>query len=283
MTSSTVNRLALTAACLGLVAAAMVILRQHGRIAALEAQSAAAQAQAAETASLQAEVERLRSAEADAKRLREQNRDLPRLWSELARLRQELGAATNRSPAPLATRAPETPPQPATETNFVTFTGTARASLTPGQTLVMGGWPLQPGKRTLALFTPETGTGGQPGAIRIQGLYVQVPEDVLSGSSGWEQFQAVTKDADSSGIFDAAEAKELVEALKKIEGVEVLSQPRLSTSSGVAGTISVGEANGASVNTTLSPVLSPDNQTIDLTVSNSLRRLIKLPGSERSP
>lgn len=269
--------------CVALVAAGVVIFREHSQIQTLTAQMQTAQAQAAEAASLQAEVERLRSAEADAKRLREQNRDLPRLWSELARLRQELGAATNRSPAPLATRAPETAPPPATETNFVTFTGTARASLTPGQTLVMGGWPLQPGKRTLALFTPETGTGGQPGAILIQGLYVQVPEDVLSGSSGWEQFQSVTRDADRSGIFDAAEAKELVEALKKIEGVEILSQPRLSTSSGVAGTISVGEANGASVNTTLSPVLSPDNQTIDLTVSNVLRRVASAPPPARRP
>ncbi len=278
MPPSTLTRIALFAACVAAVVSVVVILHQHRQIQALQAQAAAAQPQAAESTRLQAEVDRLRALEAEAQTLRQQNRDLPRLRGDLARLRQELAAATNRSSATAVNRSVETTPAPASQTNFATFTGTARASLASGQTLVMGGWPLEPGKRTLALFTPETGEGGKPDGILIRGLYVQVPESALAGP-GWEQFQAVTKDANSSGVFDTDHAKALVEALRKLPGVEILSQPRLSTGSGVTGTIFVGEENGASVITTLSPVLSPDSQSIDLTVSNALRRLVAPSGS----
>lgn len=209
--------------------------------------------------------------ETEGQRLQEENRELPRLRGEVARLRRDLTTATNqlaRQPAPRPA-----PPVPAEtpQTNVVTFTGTARASLAPGQTLVMGGWPSEAGKRTLAMFTPNVAAAD--GSVTIGGMFVQVPEAVLA-TPGWEAFQAAAATAGSgSGVLDGDAAKQFMEALQKIEGVDVMGAPRLATANGVAGTVSIGEENGSGLSATLLPVLSADGQRVELTVSNSLRRV----------
>lgn len=273
-------RIVLTIAVLALAASLLVMVRQHTAGRALEVRLTAAQTQAAENARLQEEVERLRGVEAEAKRLREENMELPRLRGDVARLRREVAAATNVPTRPSGTPAVKPLPTGASMTNFTAFTGTAHASLAPGHTLVMGGWPMEAGKRTLALFTPETTTAAQEGGIVIGGIYVQVPEAILSGP-GWEQFAAVSREANHSAVFDAEQAKSLIEALQKMEGVDILSSPRLMTTSGTAGTISIGDENGAGLSTTLSPVLAADGQTVELTVSNALRVLPSSAGGQR--
>jgi hypothetical protein len=280
MTLSMRSRIiAITAACI-LALTLLVIFQQHNATQALRAELAAMRAQSAETARLQLEVERLRGAEAEARRLREENRELPRLRGDAARLRRELLAATNQSARPMPTHAAASASGSVNETNSATFTGTARASLAPGQTLVMGGWPLAPGKRTLALFTPNASAAGQAGAVVIGGMFVQVPETMMSGP-GWERFQAVMKEATDHGIFDAEQTKQFVKALQTTEGVDILSSPRLATTSGQAGSISIGDANGSGLDTTLIPVLAADGQTVDLTVSNSLRNLPSAAGGQK--
>jgi hypothetical protein len=257
---------------LAVVGAVFVAWWQHHAAQALQAELVEARAQSAEAGQLQAEVDRLRGADAEVKRLREENRELPRLRGEAARLRRELAAATNLSGGSRVPLAAESAQDMPAQTNLTAFTGTARALLAPGQTLVMGGWPLAPGQRALALFTPSKVSEGQPETVLISGMYVQVPGTLLAGP-GWEQFQSVTKDANSSSVFDAGQARAFVEALQKLEGVQVLSSPRLMTTSGNAGSISIGQGNGTGLNTTLLAVMSPDGQTVDLTVSNSLRHL----------
>lgn len=270
MTPSARSRIiAITAACV-LALAILVILQQHNAARALRAELAAMRAQSAETARLQTEVERLRGAEAEARRLREENRELPRLRGDAARLRRELLAATNQSARPMPTHAGVSGPGVVSQTNSANFTGTARASLAPGQTLVMGGWSMEPGKRTLALFTPDASAAGQAGAVVIGGMFVQIPDTMMSGP-GWERFQAVMNEATGHGIFDAEQTKKFVEVLQTTEGVDILSSPKVATTSGQAGSISIGDANGSGLSTTLTPVLAADGQTVDLTVSNSLR------------
>jgi hypothetical protein len=258
----------------------LVLFHQQKAARAFREESAAAQAQAAETARLQTELERSRASEAEVKRLREESRELVRLRGEVARLRRELAAATGQAAEAGAPRAAQSPPPAGGETNDVAFTGTARATLAPGQTLVVGGWPLERGKRTLALFTPDASKAGQHGTLIIGGLFVQVPEALLSGP-GWQQFQAVTREANNSGVFDADQTKQFVKALESLEGVEILSAPKLATTSGTAGTISIGDDQGSGLTTALLPTLAADGQTVDLMVSNSLRRASPPPAGER--
>jgi hypothetical protein len=275
MTAVTTHRIGMLTAVLLLAAAGVLLVRQQSHTRALEAELAAARAQSTDAAQLQAEVERLRAVEAEGRRLQEENRELPRLRGEVARLRRDFTAATNqlaRRPA-TPTSIPLPAAAPAAETNLVIFTGTAKASLAPGQTLVMGGWPSEAGKRTVALFTPKV--SGSNGSITIGGMVVQLPEALLA-TPGWEAFQAATATAGSgSGVLDSDAAKQFIETLEKTEGVDVLSSPRLATANGVAGTIFVGDENGSGLSTTLLPVLSPDGQGMELSVSNSLRRVAR--------
>jgi hypothetical protein len=274
------HNIALGLTALVTVIAIVFAVRQRGAFAALQTELAEARMQAAEAGRLKAENERLSALENETRRLRDENKDLPRLRGEVARLRRDLVAAAAQSAKP-SVQAPEEPaPAPTVETNLLVFSGSARATLVPGQTLVMGGWPLAPGKRTLALFTPETSSGGADGAIHITGLYVQVPEAMLAGP-GWEPFQAGGREASSSSVFEAEPAKKFVETLQQTAGVEILSSPRLATTSGVAGAISVGDSSGRGLNTALLPVWSADGRTIDLMVSNSIRRLPAAPAGER--
>ncbi len=278
MTSSRKTAVALVVALLALVACSFLLFLQRQAMRAQQAQAAEARAQAAEAARLQADNERLRALESENRRLREESRELPRLRGDIARLRRELAALTN---APNSVSIAPSGPDAATgaaASNAVVFVGQARASLARGQTLVMGGWPVEEGKRTLALFTPDFGTTNTPGdTLVIGGLFLQAPEALLSGP-GWEQFQTATREASGSGIFEADQARSFIDALRKMEGVEILSSPRLATTSGTAGSISIGDTDGSGLNVTLLPVLSPDGRTVDLTVSNSLRRLPAPPG-----
>jgi hypothetical protein len=286
MNSSHQTKAVLVVALIALGASVFIVLRQYHAKCALESALAAAQAESAAAARLQEDLERLRGLEQEVQRLREENRELPRLRGDVTRLRWELTAASNRLAKASVARPVQSPPPQTDLTNLISFTGAARASLASGQTLVMGGWPMEAGKRTLALFTPHldqaAGQPGQPGAVLLGGLYVQVPDSALTGP-GWEQFQAAAQEASGSGVLDVEQAKKFVEALQKMDGVQILSAPRLMTTSGAAGTISIGEGNGVGLTTTLLPVLSADGLTVDLTVTNSLRQAPKPPGETPSP
>lgn len=256
-------------ACI-LALALVVIVHQSNVTRALRVELAAMRSQSAETARLQIEVERLRRSEAEAQRLQDENRELPRLRGDVARLHRELLAATKPSVRPTPAHDGVPASRGVTATHSANFTGTARASLAPGQTLVMGGWPLEPGKRTLALFTPDASAAGQAGAVVIGGMFVQVPENLLSGP-GWERFQAVMKEATGHGVFDAEQTKQFVEVLQSTAGADILSSPRVVTTGGHPVSITIGDANGSGMETTVTPVLASDGQTVDLSVSNSLR------------
>jgi hypothetical protein len=211
--------------------------------------------------------ERLRSTAAKAQA--DQN-ELARLRGDVSRLRRDLASAMNQPTNGATSRAHSSSPPDSAQTRLTPFTGTARVSLEPGQTLVMGGWPTVSGKRTLALMTPEASAGGQQGTVVINSVYIQVPEALLSGP-GWEQFQAVTKDTISpSGVFAPGQAKQFLEALQKLEGVDILSSPRVATTSGQRASISIGGSQEAGLQLDLLPVVAADGRTVDLSVTNSI-------------
>ncbi len=195
--------------------------------------------------------------------------ELVRLRGDVTRLRLALEAATNQAPKGARGRAKEPADDDPGQPRLTTFSGTARASLERGQTLVMGGWPTAPGKRTLMLLTPEAGATGSQNTVLVGSLYVQVPEAMLS-ETGWESFRSLSPEASPSGVLAAEQTKAFMEALEKRDGVEILSAPRVSTLSGREACISIGSANGPGLTAKLLPVLSADGRTVDLSVSNSL-------------
>jgi hypothetical protein len=276
MNSSGAKRAALTVLALGLCAGGYLLLRQQQALQDLEgANSRLATGIQGLESEIKESRDRLKAAETERARVSEPNREVPMLRSNVAALRRELAAANAERSARAQAAIPVAGPAEAgSQTNLITYTGTAHATMMPGQTLVMGGWTLQPGKRTLAFFTPERGAAADAGSVLVRGLYLEVPESALT-SPGWGQFQAADKVAAFSGLLENG----VVEALKKLEGAEILSQPRFLTTSGNPGTINVSQANGAGFETTIEPVWSADGQTIDLTISNALRR-VGSPGSQ---
>ncbi len=210
--------------------------------------------------------ERLRSA---ATRAQSEANELARLRGDVTRLRRALVSGTNSTGTLGASREISSAPPDLRETRLTPFTGTARAALAPGQAMVMGGWPTEAGKRTLALLTPEVDADGN---VRIRSTYVQMPEAVLAGP-GWEQFQAVTNDASVCGVFTPEQAQQFTEALKAMEGVDVLSSPQVITKSGHQASISIGEGDDSGLSVTLLPVVSADGRSVDFSISNSLQRL----------
>ena len=96
--------------------------------------------------------------------------ELARLRGEFAKLRQQLDEA-RRAAAAAGASAKATPPAPAepAATPVETYTATVRATLTPRQTLVTGGWITREGRRSLVFVEPEF--GGSPIDAR---LYVAV-------------------------------------------------------------------------------------------------------------
>ena len=215
-----------------------------------------------------------------------------RLRGDVTRLRLALAAATNQAPNGARARANEPAAADPGQPRLTTFSGTARASLERGQTLVMGGWPTAPGKRTLLLLTPETATAGDESTVVVGGVYAQVPEGMLT-EKGREQFHSFAREAlpsgvsalklsqifveavqdrqaSPSGVLAPDQAKLFMEALQKVDGVDILSAPKVATTSGREASISIGDANGSGLNMTLLPVLSADGRTVDLSVSNSL-------------
>lgn len=195
--------------------------------------------------------------------------ELVRLRGDVTRLRLALAAATNQAPNGARARANDPAAADPGQPRLTTFSGTARASLERGQTLVMGGWPTAPGKRTLMLLTPEANATGSLSTVLVGSLYVQVPEAMLA-ETGWEPFRSLTPEASASGVLAAEQTKAFMEALEKRDGVDILSAPRVTTLSGREACISIGNANGPGLTATLLPVLSADGRTVDLSVSNSL-------------
>lgn len=263
------------------IAVATLLVIQQRKIQHLQA------VEAEQTAQLEVLVPKCDKLDKENQRLRAANEknqaasaaeveELLRLRGEATRLRRDLASATNRA------ATPATPPRPAPAAlapaapRFETYTGAVHASLPVGHTLVMGGWPMAPGKRTLALFTPEPGAKDDPRSIYLRGQILQLPESLLA-SPAWQQFLAVTRDSGVNGTFTPEQARQFLQALKQTEGVDFLTSPLLATTSGTEGIIRIGQENGAGITTSLLPVLSGDGQTIDLTVSNAFQQLPGAP------
>ena len=220
----------------------------------------------AEQGELEIARQKLRDTE---EKLSAQQNDLMKLRGQNTHLQQELATSENRFnaqdfPPVLASPAKSTEPS---QVMVTPFTGTARVSLKPGETLVMGGWPTEGGKRMIALSTPNPTLDGN---VTIKSVCVQVPDSILL-ASGWSQYLSVTKDSSANGVFTPAQARQFFEVLSNDEGMAVSSASTILTASGQSASISLTGERESAQTITILPVVSANRQNIDLTVSHSLQ------------
>ena len=143
----------------------------------------------------------------------------------------------------------------------------------------MGGWPTQPGKRSVFFVQPEmAGEGEQSGSILVKTRILEMPDEVFA-QMGLEGLRTEGQLSSSHAVLTSEQTEAIAKALEGTAGVDVLSAPRILTANGVQAQVSVGETktlpSGESYKTGPSlevmPTVSADTGNVRLDVSAHLR------------
>jgi len=266
-----------------LVACAGLFYWQHGQIRELKAENAELEALASEVDLLREETEELKQRQIspeEADRARQAQAELLRLRGEVSRLRDQLKKEQAANQA-AARQSAAVVPAPVTEEAVPpveTYTATLRATLAPQQTLVVGGWKMPNGNRSIVLVEPAIqNSPGEAAQVIIQAKIVELTEQALS-SIGLGGLSTDGKASAAQAILEQEQSQLLMEHLKVAPGAKVLAAPRVSTADGRQAKISVTERRtidgveydvGPSID--LIPRISPDGTTLDLSVITQLR------------
>lgn len=270
------TKLKLIAAALAAAAVGTPLVVQYRANQSLRAENAALREQTDQ----QAEWERLRAdnqrlaeqLKADTARTQAEHEDLLRLRGEVTRLRKQLrtnaAAATNAVPA-------ETPQAPAP------FTVALSARVGEGQTLVTGGWPTAPGKRTLALVTPTTDTSGTNTGrvVLITTRLVEAPQDAWA-QLGLGDISNEGQQTPPQKILTMEQAGALMASLTNKVGCTVLSSPRVSMYDGGQARLLTGYGAVGAATVDFLPRLAPDGNAWDLQLNVQLTPDALRPASD---
>jgi hypothetical protein len=224
--------------------------------------------------------------EEDQQQERERS-ELLRLRAEVNALRRAANVASNnlsaRSAAPgsnaQTSGAPSEPPIKVFETR-------AEAVLQPGETFMTGGWQTSPGKRTLVLASPEiidaAGNIDRSGnQIVVRTHFVEMPDAVLQSLNAHPS----RSDGIVEATFSENGARELIEQLRTMAGVDILSAPAVTTLNGRRAQVAVqdvrtpdGQENWIGSSIGLVPVIAQNGG-----VSLSVAPKIALPNPNWRP
>jgi hypothetical protein len=229
----------------------------------------------------------LAAARADADelaRLRAQQAELLRLRGETALLRRQTVSATK--PAVPASPAPERAPEE-TASHPEKIEASFQARIQSGQTLLIGGWQTQPGKRAMALVSPNSvdpaGNAAHPGdktQVLIQAKIIEVPDALWSSLN----MEATIPGGGASDILTQDKAKELTDQWMATAGVSLLSAPRVQTVDGSPAQIRSGNDKGENVSLSFNPRLVPGENAFDLSVELEMTTSpSSLSGSNSAP
>jgi hypothetical protein len=208
---------------------------------------------------VQTENQRLVVSRDEIDRLRKEHSELMRLRNQVTMLGRELGEATNalaRAGKTVGTNLTEETVENPSPT-LVRHAGKATVDVPAGQTLVMGGWPLEDGKKLMMFLTPEIvepASVGAPAQIMVTakliattGAAAPVPgvgNDVRTGPSvevkGWS---AVTTDVTLpvTGLLDQTQL-EIVMKTAEQNGSRNFAAPRVVTFDGQQAQVSATRA-----------------------------------------
>jgi hypothetical protein len=216
--------------------------------------------------------------EAILKRLQADQREAIKLRGEVAKLKKSLASA--ESAAAAAAQAAQksasttkdsagTPTDPG-ENPFVRVLGRKlKANVPLGHAVVFGGWQSAPGKQSFAITIP-TLVAGTTDEIAVQTKWIEVADEALSKFDPALLLRAANQQVTLS--------PDQIEAFVKADrGVDILSSPTMTISSGRAGQIASTETRttpngpvefGPVMNFT--PTLAADGATVDLALEAKL-------------
>lgn len=233
---------------------------------------------------LRAELDSLRPLAGEAERLRAANtaltasqidtNELARLkagQTELLRLRGQLALA-RKQPAVASERKLEKTPEaaPGESTNSArAFNTSIKAHIPEGKTLAIGGWPHEPGKRAIALVSHQLDSSSDKAAIIISTTLVEMPDAV------WDRLGLAGPNAGNDqnqfeSVLDGEQAANFINSLTNNEGVNILSRPRVSTTTGVPATIYTGNGGDSGQSISMRPTIAADSKDLHLSMDLEL-------------
>ncbi|MGO9201365.1 MAG: sigma-70 family RNA polymerase sigma factor [Limisphaerales bacterium] len=235
--------------------------------------------------SLQQEVQDLRDAKDQLARAQVDRNELERLrrgHSELLRLRGEVAVlrrasnAASRQTGPGDQGTPESSATPEASPGAARLQASVRAQVGAGQTLLTGGWSNEPGKRIFLLSTPLI-QGDNADQVQITTKVIEVADAALA-KVGLDAFTVEGGESSVKQVLRGDQAEELVRVLRETDGVDLLSEPRITTLDGrqaeirviPEGTGAAGQGWGCAINVV--PVISGDKTAVDITLQARINR-----------
>jgi len=139
--------------------------------------------------------------------------------------------------------------------------------LQAGETLITGGWELEPGRRGFAFVSPQI----QPdGNVLLEARLLALPEDAVA-TTGLSGLLTPERDAERYSVTEPETTRALFEAFEQTVGADFLSTPRLLTAPGNEATIQVGQTGaGEGIELHFRPHLQPNGSGLDLEMKAAL-------------
>lgn len=270
----------LVGSVLFLAVIAGLLLWQQKAVRSLESENSRLRQATLELESLRDENARLaqgRIDPAELERLRAGQSELIRLRGQVAQLRRQVAEAANKRPAPVPGTSPAAAAEPSAPP-VETYSATAHAVVPWKQTLITGGWTLPSGKRALVLIQPHPVEGDQVGQIELQTRIIEMPDSGFA-QFGLDGMKTDNKLSSFSGLLTVEQTDAVIKALEQMEGVTVLSAPKVTTLSGRQAQVKVvdvktapsGEKYEVGPSIDMVPQISADRRSVDLTVSAQLK------------
>jgi hypothetical protein len=226
-----------------------IIVWQHERIGHLQEVNLSLRATVDETERTRSENEPLSKLEENSDelaRLRKEHSELLRLRGEISRLREQLKSQ------PSVAKASEKQEAPVVESPVEIFTANLEADVSPGQTLIAGGWNTADGKKTFLFvessIIDEVGNLITAEQAQAKGGTAQITFQTKFAELSKESLQALGlnnllpgKNDSEHFIMDEGQSRLLFKTMNDVEGADILSTPRVTTLNGRQAQVSVLE------------------------------------------
>lgn len=204
--------------------------------------------------------------------------ELLRLRGEVTRLRREADALSESATEALAFQARVL--DVLSNTPLVrTFVATSVETVPWGQTMVLGGWRIQPGKRAVVLAT--IARGDDAGQVNITSKFIEYSEAV----AGLARFNADSPSHSTTRALSPEQVAEVLKLARDSEGVALMEGSGVTTASGRQAQIQVvdihqlpsGENYFTGPVLDIVPTVSSDGQSVQVVLTAQVNDRIRLP------
>ncbi len=200
--------------------------------------------------------------------------ELLRLRAEVTRLREDAASAAaeiknaQKYRAQVAQYFSNTPP-------IKTFLSTTVTTASWDQAILTGGWKIPSGQRVLTITTFAPIDDGK--TLDIKSHIFEYPEDA-GKALGLDQFNVDGQTTTAANTMTRDQAAAILAATQRINGVNILTAPEVTTESGRQAQVSATDMNqtpsGEKYSTgpviDMIPTISPDGQSVQMIITSQL-------------